>query len=101
MNVPGFGVGVAAPRLVRSCVIQNNSNGKVNVQILYKTTDSEEDVHEENMDFQEAVRQEYIKIMSNKNCIIQSCVDNYDGHILSPEELFDSYIEDINYILTM
>ncbi|CAF1497095.1 unnamed protein product [Adineta ricciae] len=34
MNTPV--VGLAAPRLVHSCTIRNNSNGPVRVQILYK-----------------------------------------------------------------
>ncbi|CAF0939299.1 unnamed protein product [Adineta steineri] len=41
MSYPGAGVGVAAPRFVHSCNIENKSSNNVNVQIVYRKVERE------------------------------------------------------------
>lgn len=61
------------------------------------------DIHETDLGFQERVRQNYLNTMEGgRNCkIIKSYINTNEGFsVLSPEDLFNSYKKDIDYVLS-
>lgn len=64
------------------------------------------DIHEADINFQELVRQEYVKNMTSEpNCLIVKCAMQEDQFgfwdIYSPKNIFNSYKKELNYILTL
>lgn len=64
--------------------------------------EGKKDIHEADINFQEAVRQEYVSVMNNMpNCKIVNCAVKMANHwfVFEPQKLFESYKAEIDYVL--